>query len=187
MADVFFSKEYSAKLMNCKVLLSIKSAKALLDRIRLNCYSLAAVIHYVVYRNRPLPDRLCSIQSKDHGVAVVVVPGSASVPKRQLLEALQRQIAALAGNSHVRGIILTGPAEGFGRCSQERSPGRSEAAEPLPDSASRSCSVWRKSANPALRRLPASVPGWGWNWRWPVILLSRPRLRPSGSRPSQRG
>jgi enoyl-CoA hydratase len=51
------------------------------------------------------------------------------VPQRQLLEALQHQIAALAGNSHVRGIILTGPAEGFGCCSQERSPGCSEAAE----------------------------------------------------------
>lgn len=62
-------------------------------------------------------------------MAVLFVPGSASVPQRQFLEALQRQIAALAGNSHVRGIILTGPAEGFGSCSQERSPSCSMAAE----------------------------------------------------------
>jgi enoyl-CoA hydratase len=76
-----------------------------------------------------VPDRLCCIQSKDNGVAIVVVPGSASVPQLQLLEALQRQIAALAGNSLVRGIILTGPVEGFGCCLLERSSGHYEAAE----------------------------------------------------------
>jgi hypothetical protein len=36
--------EYSAKLLISKVLVSMKTAKALLDRIRLNCYSLAALI-----------------------------------------------------------------------------------------------------------------------------------------------
>lgn len=75
-----------------------------------------------------MPDRLCSIQSKDQGIAVVVVPGSAAVPKRQLLDALQRQIAALAGNSDIRGIILTGPVGGFCYCSADRSSGSSEAA-----------------------------------------------------------
>ena len=75
-----------------------------------------------------MPDRLCSIQSKDQGIAVVVIPGSSVVPKRQLLDALQRQIAALAGNSDVRGIILTGPAGGFCRCSADRSSGSCEAA-----------------------------------------------------------
>ena len=76
-----------------------------------------------------MPDRLCSIQSKDHGVAVVAVSGGATVTQRQILEALQRQIAALAVNSHVRGIILTGPAEGFCCCSQDKSSGHTEAAE----------------------------------------------------------
>ena len=75
-----------------------------------------------------MPDRLCSIQSKDNGIAVVVVPGSASVPKLQLLEALQRQIAALAGNSDIRGIILTGLKEGFCTCSADRSCEPHEAA-----------------------------------------------------------
>jgi enoyl-CoA hydratase len=75
-----------------------------------------------------VPDRLCSIQSKDHGLAVVSVSGSVSVPKRQLLEALQRQIAALGGNSEIRGIILTGPAEGFCRCSADRDSAPYEAA-----------------------------------------------------------
>ena len=56
------------------------------------------------------------------------VSGNVSVPKRQLLEALQRQIAALAGNSDIRGIILTGSAEGFCRCSDDRSFGASEAS-----------------------------------------------------------
>jgi enoyl-CoA hydratase len=37
------------------------------------------------------------------------------VPKRQLLEALQRQITVLAGNADIRGIILAGSAEGFCR------------------------------------------------------------------------
>jgi len=67
-----------------------------------------------------VPDRLCSIQSKEQGLAVVSVSGSLSVPKRQLLEALQRQIAALGGNSEIRGIILTGPVEGFCRCFADR-------------------------------------------------------------------
>jgi enoyl-CoA hydratase len=75
-----------------------------------------------------VPDRLCSIQSKDHGIAEVAITGSAAVPKRQILEALQRQIAALAGNSDIRGIILTGPVEGFCRCSADRGSGAYEAA-----------------------------------------------------------
>jgi enoyl-CoA hydratase len=50
------------------------------------------------------------------------------VPKRQLLETLQRQIAALAGNSEIRGVILTGPSEGFCNCSADRSSGFSDAA-----------------------------------------------------------
>jgi len=75
-----------------------------------------------------VPDRLCSIQSKEQGIAVVVVSGSAAVPKRQLLEALQRQIAAVAGNNDIRGIILTGPLEGFCRCSADSNSGSNEAA-----------------------------------------------------------
>jgi len=75
-----------------------------------------------------VPERLCSIQSKEHGLAVVFVPGSASVPKQQLLEAIQCQITALAGNSEVRGVILTGPLEGFCSSSAERSSGPSQAA-----------------------------------------------------------
>jgi enoyl-CoA hydratase len=75
-----------------------------------------------------VPDRLCSVQSKDHGLAVVVVPGSAAVPKRQLLDAFQRQIATLAGNSDIRGIILTGTGGGFCRSTADRSSGSCEAA-----------------------------------------------------------
>jgi len=75
-----------------------------------------------------LPDRLCSIQSQDHGVAVVAVPGSATAPKYQLLEALQHQIATLAGNSQISGIILTGPVEGFCSCSAGRDTGSYGAA-----------------------------------------------------------
>jgi enoyl-CoA hydratase len=75
-----------------------------------------------------VPDRLCSIQSKDRGLAVVVVSGNAAVPKLQLLEALQRQITALAGNSDIRGIILTGTVAGFCNCSADRISGSFEAA-----------------------------------------------------------
>ena len=66
-----------------------------------------------------MPDRLCSIQSNEHGVAVLLVSGSAVVTNRQLLEALQRQITSLAGNSDIRGVILTGPVEGFCRCAPD--------------------------------------------------------------------
>jgi enoyl-CoA hydratase len=75
-----------------------------------------------------VPDRLCSIQSKEHGVAIVDVPGGTSMPKRQVLEALQRQMATLAGNSDVRGIILTGPPGGFCCCSPDADSGLYEAA-----------------------------------------------------------
>lgn len=50
------------------------------------------------------------------------------MPKRQLLEALQHQIAALAGNSAIRGIVLTGPPEGFSSCSDDGGSGFYEAA-----------------------------------------------------------
>ena len=75
-----------------------------------------------------MPDRLCSVQSKDHGLAVVVVPGSQSVPQRQILDVLQRQITALAGNSDIRGIVLTGAAQGFCASSPDRSARSCDAA-----------------------------------------------------------
>jgi enoyl-CoA hydratase len=50
------------------------------------------------------------------------------VSKRQLLETLQRQIVALAGNGEIRGIIFTGPTEGFCNCSSDRSSAPSDAA-----------------------------------------------------------
>jgi enoyl-CoA hydratase len=112
-----------------KVLLSIKSAKALLDRIRLNCYSRAAEKYSALIKDQTVPDRLCSIHSKDGGLAVVSVSGSAFVPKRQLLDALQRQIAALAGNSEIKGVILTGPMEGFGCSSVDKCSDPYEAAD----------------------------------------------------------
>lgn len=76
-----------------------------------------------------MTDRFCSIQSKDNGLAEVVIPGSAAVPKRQLLEALQRQIAALAGNSDIRGIILTGAEKSFACCAADENLSPSAAAD----------------------------------------------------------
>jgi len=75
-----------------------------------------------------VPDKLCSIQSKEQGLAVLFVSGSMAVAKRQLLEALQRQIMSLAGNSDIRGIILTGPAEGFCSCAPDSGLAPYEAA-----------------------------------------------------------
>jgi enoyl-CoA hydratase len=66
-----------------------------------------------------VPDRFCSIQSKVNGIAVVIVSGGAAASKRQLLEALLRQVTALAGNADIRGIILTGAAEGFCRTASD--------------------------------------------------------------------
>lgn len=75
-----------------------------------------------------MPDRLCSIQSRDGGIAVMAVSGSADVQKRQLLETLQRQLSLLAGNSDVRGIILTGAEKGFARCAADGALDPCEAA-----------------------------------------------------------
>jgi enoyl-CoA hydratase len=125
---MYDTAEYSSKLLISKVLLSIKFAKALLDRIRLNCYSRAAEIYSVYTGTEAVPNRLCSIQSLEHGIAIVLISGSTTVSRRQLLEALQRQITSLTGNGDIRGIILTGPVEGFCICSAERDFAPYEAA-----------------------------------------------------------
>lgn len=67
-----------------------------------------------------MPDRLCRIHTEENGIAVLDIPGNGAATAWQLLEALQRQIGAAAGNSAISGIMLTGPAEGFGRCSVAR-------------------------------------------------------------------
>ncbi|MBL0224743.1 MAG: enoyl-CoA hydratase/isomerase family protein [Geobacteraceae bacterium] len=61
-------------------------------------------------------------------MAVVSIPGGASIPKRQLLETLQRQISSFAGNLTIRGVLLTGPPEGFCGSATERGSVPYEAA-----------------------------------------------------------
>jgi enoyl-CoA hydratase len=75
-----------------------------------------------------VPDRLCKLHKEENGIAILAIPGSIAASVRLLLEALQRQIALIAGNSDIKGIILTGTADGFCRCSNGIAHSASEAS-----------------------------------------------------------
>lgn len=66
-----------------------------------------------------MPERLCCIQSKEQGVAVLAIHKREAVSTRHFLEAFQRQIAAFADNSDIRGVVVTGLHQVFCRPSAE--------------------------------------------------------------------
>lgn len=63
-----------------------------------------------------MPEKLCTIQPQSNGVAILTIPGSLTASVGDLLASLRRQIAALAGNNDIRGVLLTGSESGFCRC-----------------------------------------------------------------------
>lgn len=64
-----------------------------------------------------MPEKLCKLHKNENGVAVLAIPGSSAASARQLLEALQRQLAVITGSGDVKGIILAATADGFCHCS----------------------------------------------------------------------
>jgi enoyl-CoA hydratase len=75
-----------------------------------------------------VPERLCTIQSKPSGIAVLTISGNRTTSARELLEAVRRQTAVLAGKHDVKGVLLTGPESGFCICAIERSLSVNDAA-----------------------------------------------------------
>lgn len=120
--------QYSAIFAFSKVLLPIKSGKAFLDRIQPNCYSRAENFIPPVNRNSSVPERVCTIQSKINGIAVLTIPGNRTTPARELLESIRHQTAALAGKNGIKGVLLTGSESGFCRCLIESSTSVHDAA-----------------------------------------------------------
>ncbi len=75
-----------------------------------------------------MPERLCTIQPKTNGTAVVTIPGGRNSSARNLLEALKRQTTALSANRDIKGFIITGSESGFCCCPTERSASFQDAA-----------------------------------------------------------
>lgn len=75
-----------------------------------------------------MPERLCTIQLRTTGIAVLTMPGSLTASARELLEALKRQTAALAGKPDIKGMLLTGSGAGFCSCRSEGSASVHDAA-----------------------------------------------------------
>ena len=75
-----------------------------------------------------MPERLCTIQPHSNGLAVLTVSGGRSASARELLESLRRQTASLAGNTDIKGVLLTGPESGFCCCRIENSASTRDAA-----------------------------------------------------------
>ena len=65
-------------------------------------------------------ERLCTTQIKAGGIAVLTISGSDGASAMVLLEALRRQISALAGKEEIKGIILNGTENGFCTCTTDR-------------------------------------------------------------------
>lgn len=66
-----------------------------------------------------MSEKLCRTEREESGIAILSIPGSRAVPVRKLLEAFQRQVSSLAGNSEVKGVILTGSGADFCLCTLE--------------------------------------------------------------------
>jgi len=75
-----------------------------------------------------VPERLCTIQPKPSGIAVLTISGNRSASSRELLEGIRRHTAALAGKHDVKGVILTGSASGFCICAAEGRVSANDAA-----------------------------------------------------------
>ena len=75
-----------------------------------------------------MPEKLCTIQSKINGIAILTIPGSQATSARELLESLRRQTTTLAGKHEIKGVLLTGSESGFCRCPNERSASVHDAA-----------------------------------------------------------
>ena len=63
-----------------------------------------------------MPNRLCTIQQKTGTIVIVSIPGSDTSTARDVLEALRHQMAALAGNHDIKGVLVTGADNRFCRC-----------------------------------------------------------------------
>ncbi len=75
-----------------------------------------------------MPERLCSIQLKSSGSAILTVPGCRSTSPTLLLDTLRRQITALAGKDDVKGILITDSENGFCCCQLEENTSTHAAA-----------------------------------------------------------
>jgi len=76
-----------------------------------------------------VPKRLCSLHKEESGIALLTIPGSPDVTVHQLLEAVEHQLTAAGNNAEIRGIILTGQQEGFGRCTSDSCYDPGQAAD----------------------------------------------------------
>jgi enoyl-CoA hydratase len=75
-----------------------------------------------------VPERLCTVTIQTNGVAILTIYGNRNTLARELLEALHRQIAAVAGKDDVNGILLIGSENGFCHCLLEGSASVHDAA-----------------------------------------------------------
>jgi enoyl-CoA hydratase len=75
-----------------------------------------------------VPERLCTIQYRANGIAVVTLSGRQTPHARELLEAVRRQFAALAGKNDVKGVLLTGSESGLASAASDCSISVKEAA-----------------------------------------------------------
>ncbi|MDD2897795.1 MAG: enoyl-CoA hydratase-related protein [Desulfuromonadaceae bacterium] len=55
-----------------------------------------------------MPERLCTIQTTQNGIAVLTIPGGRDASARGLLDSLHRQTGILAGKDDIKGLILVG-------------------------------------------------------------------------------
>jgi enoyl-CoA hydratase len=55
-----------------------------------------------------VPESLCSLQTKDQGLAVLAIHWRESVSTLQFLETLQKRISTIADNGDIKGFIVTG-------------------------------------------------------------------------------
>jgi enoyl-CoA hydratase len=92
-------------------------------------YSRAALFILPVNRIPAVPEKLCTIQSRSNGIAIVAIPGSSDASARELLEAIRRQTSALAGKDDINGFIFTSSEGDFCRCLIESSSSVHDAGE----------------------------------------------------------
>ena len=107
-----------------------------------------------------MPDRLCKLHKEENGIAILTIPGSSVVSARSILEALQRQVALIAGNNDIKGIILTGTMDWFCRCSNGNAYSASEASA-LSDLGQQVMFNLEKAGKPSIAAIAGECSGLG--------------------------
>ena len=107
-----------------------------------------------------MPDKFCKLHKEENGIVTLTIPGSFSLSARSLLESIERNFISIAGNTVVKGVILTGDGDDFCRCSPAPPLSNYEAAA-MADFGQRVMFTLERIGKPCIAALSGECSGLG--------------------------